>query len=349
MVEPVSISIIVIVAAVAAALKSTAGVVKVVSEISKKKSKAEKQNAEAAKGSAEKNSKKKLKAENNPSEQNAEAVAEISINVSNTNNFFNLLLCVCGNESVPMMIPGSIPVFDGNDYETWRHMMKAFLISYDLWDSVENGCDKAKALKNDRKDFLAMLLIMQAVDPSIRRYTVYANTSKEAWDAIQNYYLYNCQDKSRKSYLTNIIADDGIGIARVAIGIILAAIAIFMYENGQQRPSEPSVPWASGPIIPNIEVPSGLPKAPIPTSRTDLAPSRRHGSRAQLPDQAHTMRLRHMTQGTGEQFHALTTDDVESAPKISFVLNYISSEYGRIKTLVKKKQTELRHSAIHTI
>nr|GMD13554.1 hypothetical protein Iba_chr07aCG14110 [Ipomoea batatas] len=41
-------------------------------------------------------------------------------------------------------------------------------------------------------------------------------------------------DKSRKSYLTNIIADDGIGIARVAIGIILAAIAIFMYENGQQ-------------------------------------------------------------------------------------------------------------------
>nr|GME16862.1 calmodulin-like protein 9 [Ipomoea batatas] len=144
MVEPVSIFIIVIVAAVAAALKSTAGDVKVVSEISKKKSKAEKQNAEAAKGSAEKNSKRKLKAENNPSEQNAEAVAEIS---------------------VPMMIPRSIPVFDGNDYETWRHMMKAYLISYDLWDSVENGCDKAKALKNDRKGFLAMLLIMQAVDP----------------------------------------------------------------------------------------------------------------------------------------------------------------------------------------
>nr|GMD13553.1 uncharacterized protein LOC109169483 [Ipomoea batatas]GMD16823.1 uncharacterized protein LOC109169483 [Ipomoea batatas] len=62
-------------------------------------------------------------------------------------------------------------------------------------------------------------------------------------------------NKSRKSYLTNIIADDGIGIARVAIGIILAAIAIFMYENGEQwafiRPTrvDRMVPRAYGQIM----------------------------------------------------------------------------------------------------
>nr|GMD19707.1 calmodulin-like protein 9 [Ipomoea batatas] len=88
-----------------------------------------------------------------------------------------------------MMGTGSFPVFDGNDYETWRHMMKALLISYDLWDLVENGY-KAKAFKEDgkKKDALAMMIILLGVDKSVRRCTLNANNSKEAWDAIQNKY-----------------------------------------------------------------------------------------------------------------------------------------------------------------
>ncbi|XP_031127483.1 glycine-rich RNA-binding protein GRP1A-like [Ipomoea triloba] len=84
---------------------------------------------------------------------------------------------------------GLFPVFDGNEYETWRHMMKALLKSHDLWDLVEKGY-KAKAFKKDgkKKDALAMMIILLGVDKSVRRCTLNANNSKEAWDAIQNKY-----------------------------------------------------------------------------------------------------------------------------------------------------------------
>nr|GMD16826.1 calmodulin [Ipomoea batatas] len=67
------------------------------------------------------------------------------------------------------MGPGSFPVFDGSDYEIWRNMMRALLISHDLWDLVENGY-KAKAFKKDgkKKDALAMMIILLGVDQSVR-------------------------------------------------------------------------------------------------------------------------------------------------------------------------------------
>nr|GMC89214.1 calmodulin-like protein 9 [Ipomoea batatas] len=93
-----------------------------------------------------------------------------------------------------MMGTGLFPVFDGNEYETWRHMMKALLKSHDLWDLVEKGY-KAKAFKNDGKkmDALAMMIILLGVHKSVRRCTLNANNSKEAWDAIQNKYQGNKQ------------------------------------------------------------------------------------------------------------------------------------------------------------
>nr|GMD15252.1 calmodulin-like protein 9 [Ipomoea batatas] len=83
----------------------------------------------------------------------------------------------------------SFPVFDGNDYETWRNMMKRLLIIYDLWGLVEKGY-KAKAFRKSRKkkDSLAVEIILLAVDDSVRRCTLNANNSKQVWDAIQNKY-----------------------------------------------------------------------------------------------------------------------------------------------------------------
>nr|GMD19706.1 calmodulin [Ipomoea batatas] len=81
----------------------------------------------------------------------------------------SLFVCVnVGNKS-SMMGPGSFPVFDGSEYEIWRNMMRALLISHDLWDLVENGY-KAKAFKKDgkKKDALAMMIILLGVDKSVR-------------------------------------------------------------------------------------------------------------------------------------------------------------------------------------
>nr|GME11314.1 calmodulin-like protein 9 [Ipomoea batatas]GME11315.1 calmodulin-like protein 9 [Ipomoea batatas] len=90
-----------------------------------------------------------------------------------------------------MMGPGSFPVFDGSDYEIWRNMMKALLISHDLWDLVEKGYKANNAFKKDRKkdDARAMMIILLGVDQSVRRCILNANNSKEVWDAIQTKYL----------------------------------------------------------------------------------------------------------------------------------------------------------------
>nr|GMD15283.1 calmodulin-like protein 9 [Ipomoea batatas] len=91
------------------------------------------------------------------------------------------------------MIGESIPVFDGrnSNYETWSKAMKAFLKSHNLWGLVKEGYKekgrRATSLKKDREmDSLALLIILQAVDKSVRRSTIHANTSKDTWDAIQN-------------------------------------------------------------------------------------------------------------------------------------------------------------------
>ncbi|XP_019164826.1 PREDICTED: uncharacterized protein LOC109160987 isoform X2 [Ipomoea nil] len=94
-------------------------------------------------------------------------------------------------EEISSKIGESFPVFDGSDYEIWSKMMRALLTVHNLWDLVENGYEEigrnAKALKEDRQwDSMVLFIILQSVHKSVRRCTVHANTSKDAWDAIEN-------------------------------------------------------------------------------------------------------------------------------------------------------------------
>nr|GMD13550.1 calmodulin [Ipomoea batatas] len=126
-----------------------------------------------------------------------------------------------------MMGPGSFPVFDGSDYEIWRNMMRALLISHDLWDLVENGY-KAKAFKKDgkKKDALAMMIILLGVDQSVRRCTLNANNSKEAWDAIQIKYQGMMDDQMAEFKAAFSLFDkDGDGcITRKELGTMMRSL-----------------------------------------------------------------------------------------------------------------------------
>nr|GMD15251.1 calmodulin-like protein 9 [Ipomoea batatas] len=91
------------------------------------------------------------------------------------------------------MIGGSFPVFDGRNYKIWSMKLKNWLISNDLWDLVEEGyIEKGrndKTSKNDReKDSLIIVIILLAVDDSVSRCAVDANSSKEVWDKIKTEY-----------------------------------------------------------------------------------------------------------------------------------------------------------------
>nr|GMD21268.1 calmodulin [Ipomoea batatas] len=126
-----------------------------------------------------------------------------------------------------MMGPGSFPVFDGSDYEIWRNMMRALLISHDLWDLVENGY-KAKAFKKDgkKKDALAMMIILLGVDQSVRRCTLNANNSKEAWEAIQIKYQGMTDDQMAEFRAAFSLFDkDGDGcITRKELGTMMRSL-----------------------------------------------------------------------------------------------------------------------------
>ncbi|XP_031099543.1 calmodulin-like protein 2 [Ipomoea triloba] len=126
-----------------------------------------------------------------------------------------------------MMGPGSFPVFDGSDYEIWRNMMRALLISHDLWDLVENGY-KAKAFKKDgkKKDALAMMIILLGVDQSVRRCTLNANNSKEAWEAIQIKYQGMTDDQMAEFKAAFSLFDkDGDGcITRKELGTMMRSL-----------------------------------------------------------------------------------------------------------------------------
>nr|GMD15253.1 calmodulin [Ipomoea batatas] len=126
-----------------------------------------------------------------------------------------------------MMGPGSFPVFDGCDYEIWRNMMRALLISHDLWDLVENGY-KAKAFKKDgkKKDALAMMIILLGVDQSVRRCTLNANNSKEAWEAIQIKYQGMTDDQMAEFRAAFSLFDkDGDGcITRKELGTMMRSL-----------------------------------------------------------------------------------------------------------------------------
>nr|GMD55994.1 calmodulin-like protein 9 [Ipomoea batatas] len=123
-------------------------------------------------------------------EQNAEAAKAVAeIRDLLTVDIINFLLAA----KFETLISRSFPVFDGSDYEIWRNMMKALLISHDLWDLVEKGYKANNAFKKDRKkdDARAMMIILLGVDQSVRRCILNANNSKEVWDAIQTKYLEN--------------------------------------------------------------------------------------------------------------------------------------------------------------
>nr|GLL32164.1 uncharacterized protein LOC109160987 isoform X1 [Ipomoea trifida] len=133
---------------------------------------------------------------------------------------------------ISSMMGKSFPVLNGSNYEIWRKMMKALLISHNLWDVVEEGYrEKGRKAKKDRVlDSMALLIILQAVDQSVLRCTVDANTSKEVWDAIQNKYQDSIWGKFGLGQV--ILIGVAIGITLLAaIGILgfLAAISAAIY------------------------------------------------------------------------------------------------------------------------
>ena len=69
--------------------------------------------------------------------------------------------------------------------------MKTLFKSQDLWDLVENGfvndaADEQRTKENKKKDSKALFFIQQAMHDSIFSRIAAAETSKEAWEILQN-------------------------------------------------------------------------------------------------------------------------------------------------------------------
>ena len=84
-----------------------------------------------------------------------------------------------------------IPIFNGEKYEFWSVKMKTLFKSQDLWDLVENGfvndaADEQRTKENKKKDSKALFFIQQAMHDSIFSRIAAADTSKEAWEILQN-------------------------------------------------------------------------------------------------------------------------------------------------------------------
>ncbi|CAH9114992.1 unnamed protein product [Cuscuta europaea] len=90
-------------------------------------------------------------------------------------------------------LSSGIPSFNGSGYKTWRTMMKAMLETLDFWDLVERGYTReelmVEALQNVQyKDGLALIFIHKTIHESVLPCIANAETSKEAWDALQKKY-----------------------------------------------------------------------------------------------------------------------------------------------------------------
>ncbi|XP_058008790.1 uncharacterized protein LOC110632040 isoform X1 [Hevea brasiliensis] len=88
------------------------------------------------------------------------------------------------------------PVFKGENYNFWSVKLKAFLMAYDMWETVEKGfepllqdnptiAEMKKQKEDSTKNFKVLSFLHSAVDDSIFPRIMGATTTKSAWDALQ--------------------------------------------------------------------------------------------------------------------------------------------------------------------
>ncbi|XP_019075300.1 ankyrin repeat-containing protein ITN1-like [Vitis vinifera] len=90
-------------------------------------------------------------------------------------------------------IQPTVPLFQGNGYDSWSIKMRTLFISEDLWELVDKGYAEEEiprdAMRDVRKnDAKALFFIQQAITDSIFPQISKATKSKEAWDTLQTKY-----------------------------------------------------------------------------------------------------------------------------------------------------------------
>ncbi|WJX18783.1 hypothetical protein P8452_08547 [Trifolium repens] len=90
--------------------------------------------------------------------------------------------------------PANLPVLDGKNYDRWSKQMKVVFGYLDVMDQVTNGvvpitdsstdAEKATHKELKKKDFKALFIIHQSVNPDIFEKVSDSQSSKEAWDVL---------------------------------------------------------------------------------------------------------------------------------------------------------------------
>ena len=85
-----------------------------------------------------------------------------------------------------------LPIFTGENFDLWKLKLKTYFIAQKLWDVVKTGYNKSdsdvtlseterKKLEDyEQKDAQALFVLQQAVDESIARRIMDADTTKKA-------------------------------------------------------------------------------------------------------------------------------------------------------------------------
>ncbi|XP_073221504.1 uncharacterized protein [Cicer arietinum] len=105
-------------------------------------------------------------------------------------------------------IPAKLPIFDGNNYESWTAQMKVVfryqgvldIISTGVTPLAENPTEALRATHREqlKKDDKAIFLIHQCVDANVLEKIIEYETAKEAWDVLATTYARDKQTKKVK-------------------------------------------------------------------------------------------------------------------------------------------------------
>ncbi|GAU22960.1 hypothetical protein TSUD_247040 [Trifolium subterraneum] len=113
-------------------------------------------------------------------------------------------MAASSSSSVPMgtygngAFPGNLPILNGKNYDTWCKQMKVVFGFQDVWDLVQGGvepitdassdAEKATFKELKKKDYKALFIIHQCVNPDNFKRVGDASSSKEAWDNLEKAY-----------------------------------------------------------------------------------------------------------------------------------------------------------------
>ncbi|CAN6446185.1 unnamed protein product [Victoria cruziana] len=92
------------------------------------------------------------------------------------------------------------PIFNGNNYDSWRIRMRAYLKSQGLWDLVEGDSSKGEGVEAKEmamKDGKALSIILEAIPESVVPCLEDAMTSKEAWTILNQKYRPDKKENKR--------------------------------------------------------------------------------------------------------------------------------------------------------